>query len=72
MARRRGGGTDLALRTVARDGTLGDLRVVAHSAEAQPVDVPQLVAVGDELLVAWTSLEAEGTVHVLLAPNVRD
>ena len=67
-----GGGTDLALRTVARDGTLGDLRVVAHSAEAQPVDVPQLVAVGDELLVAWTSLEAEGTVHVLLAPNVRD
>ncbi len=67
-----GGGTDLALRTVARDGTLGDLRVVAHSAEAQPVDVPQLVAIGDELLVAWTSLEAEGTVHVLLAPTVRD
>jgi len=67
-----GGGTDLALRTVGLDGTLGDLRVIAHSPEAQPVDVPQLVAIGDELLVAWTSLEAEGTVHVLRAPNLRD
>jgi hypothetical protein len=67
-----GGGTDLALRTVGLDGALGDLRIVAHSAEAQPVDVPQLVAVGDELLVAWTSLEGAGTVHVLLAPSAQD
>ncbi len=68
----RGGGTDLALRTVAADGTLGALHVVAHSAEAQPVDVPQLAAVGDELLVAWTSLDGDGTVHVLLAPKLQD
>jgi hypothetical protein len=60
-----GGGTDLVLRTVAPDGTLGERRVLAHSGSAQPVDVPQIAAVGDGLLVAWTSLD-DATVHVLL------
>jgi hypothetical protein len=59
-----GGSTDLVLRTVARDGSLGAPRTVAHSAAAQPLDVPQLAAVGDALLVAWTS--GDGAVHVLL------
>jgi hypothetical protein len=59
-----GGGTDLALRTVAPDGALGELRVVAHSSAVQPVDVPQLAAIGDDVLVAWTSLDGEGAVHV--------
>jgi hypothetical protein len=66
-----GGGTDLALRTVAADGALGELRIVAHSTTAQPVDVPQLVAVGDDVLVAWTSLDGEGIVHVLLVHDAR-
>ena len=61
-----GGGTDLVLRTVATDGSLGEPRVVAHSAAAQPVDVPQLAAAGDDLLIAWTSLEGDGVIHVLL------
>ena len=61
-----GGGTDLALRTVAPDGSLGEPRVVAHSTESQPVDVPQAAAAGDDLLIAWSSLEGQGTVHVLL------
>jgi hypothetical protein len=60
------GGTDLVLRTVASDGSLGEPRVVAHSTAAQPVDVPQVAAAGDDLLVAWTSLEGDATVHVLL------
>jgi hypothetical protein len=34
--------------------------------------VPQLAAVGDELLVAWTSLDGDGTVHVLLTPKLQD
>jgi hypothetical protein len=63
-----GGGTDLALRTVNADGTLGEVRVVAHSAAAQPVDVPQLIAAGEDLLMAWTSLDDE-TVHVLLVSD---
>jgi hypothetical protein len=65
------GGTDLALRAVAADGALGELRVVAHSTAAQPVDVPQLVQVGDDVLVAWTSLDGVGTVHVLLVHGLR-
>jgi hypothetical protein len=63
-----GGGTDLAVRTVGADGSPGELRVVAHSTAAQPVDVPQIVAAGDAALVAWTSLDDE-TVHTLLIEN---
>lgn len=60
------GGLDLALRSVASNGELGAVRVLAHSEEAQPVDVPQIVKVGGDLLVAWTSLEGEGSIHTLL------
>lgn len=63
------GGTDLVLRTVAPDGALGELHTLAHSSAVQPVDVPQLAAVGDELLVAWTSLDDDATVHVLLVSD---
>jgi hypothetical protein len=61
-----GGGLDLAVRTVGADGALGELRVLAHSTEVQPVDVPQLIAAGDDALVAWTSLDAGSAVHTLL------
>jgi hypothetical protein len=61
-----GGGTDLVLRSVAASGALGQPRVLAHSDAVQPVDVPQVVAAGDSLLVAWTSLEDDATIHVLL------
>ena len=61
------GGTDLVLRTVALDGSLGEARVLAHSSAVQPVDVPQVVKFGDGVLVAWTSLDGDATVHVLHA-----
>lgn len=61
-----GGGLDLALRSVRADGARSEIRVVAHSTAAQPVDVPQVVAAGDDLLVAWTSLDGAGAVHTLL------
>ena len=63
-----GGGTDLVVRAVAADDTLGALHVVAHSTASQPVDVPQIVAAGDAALVAWTSLDDEA-VHTLLIDN---
>jgi hypothetical protein len=66
-----GGGLDLALRSVAADGSLGEVRVLAHSDEAQPVDVPQILRVGSDLLVAWTSLAGEGAVHTLLVADER-
>jgi hypothetical protein len=62
------GGTDLVMRTIEPGGALGELRTLAHSGEAQPVDVPQIVRVSDEVLVAWTSLDGEGAVHVLRVP----
>ena len=64
-----GGGTDLVLRTVALDGALAEPRVLAHSDAVQPVDVPQLVAAGRDLLVAWTSLDDDATVHVVLVQH---
>ena len=59
------GGMDLAARKVRADNTLGEIRVLAHSSEGQPVDVPQLIAAGDAMLVAWTSLDGPGAVHTL-------
>jgi hypothetical protein len=64
--RAAGGGLDLAARKIGADNALGEVRVLAHSSEAQPVDVPQLIAAGDDALVAWTSLDAGAAVHTLL------
>jgi hypothetical protein len=60
------GGLDLAARAVGTDGALGEVRVLAHSSEAQPVDVPQIIAVGEDALVAWATLDADGAVHTFL------
>jgi hypothetical protein len=61
----QGGGTDLVLRAVAPDGSVGETRVLAHSTAVQPVDVPQIVKAGDDVLAAWTSLD-DASVRVLL------
>ena len=63
-------GGRLVLRAVAPDGSLGGTRVLAHSNAVQPVDVPQLVKVGDGVLVAWTSTDDDATVHLLLAQGI--
>jgi hypothetical protein len=60
-----GGGLELALRVVGADAALGKVLVLAHSRERQPVDVPQLIAAGQGLLAAWTSLDDAGAVHTL-------
>jgi hypothetical protein len=64
------GGLDLVARHVGRDDALGELRVLAHSSEAQPVDVPQIVAVDDGVLVAWTTLAGSGAVHTVVAERL--
>jgi len=66
-----GGGTDLAVRTVAPDGALGAITVVGHESVAQPIDVPQLLGVGDALLVAWTTFAGEGGVRLALVEHLR-
>ena len=64
------GGLDLVARRVRVDDTLGELRVLAHSSEAQPVDVPQIVAAGESVLIAWTSLDGPGAVHTVVADDL--
>ena len=61
---RRGeaGGTRLVTRRIERDGTLGDIVPVADNATAQPIDVPQMVETGGQLLFAWTDA-SETTVR---------
>lgn len=63
---RRGaaGGIDLIVRGWARDGTAGVERLVAHETVGQPIDVPQLIAVDDGYLIAWTTFEDDGRVRL--------
>ncbi len=64
------GGTNLVLRSIGADGSLSATRVLAHSSMSQPVDVPQMMAVGSGLLFAWTTFEDRDTVvHTFFADN---
>lgn len=58
------GGIDLMARAIARDGSTGEQVLVAHESIGQVVDVPQLTAVGDGYLVAWTTLDDDGNVRL--------
>jgi hypothetical protein len=65
------GRTALAARTVARDGALGPIHTIAESATAQPLDVPEMVRAGDELVFTWTGLEDGGRVMSALVSGLR-
>lgn len=52
--RRGSNGLALAARTVAPDGALGPIAVIGTNDVAQPIDVPQMVASGGRLVLAWT------------------
>jgi hypothetical protein len=56
------GGIDLVLRTVSPDGRLGEIVIVGHNDEPQPIDVPQMIRAGDALLIAWTSFADDGRI----------
>lgn len=60
------GGIELAVRSVAADGTLGPMEIVANESVSQPVDVPQMLAVDGRLLVAWTTFDGDGTIRSAL------
>ena len=65
--RAEGFGIALAMRRVTRDGTLGDVQVVAEHDIAQPLDVPQMVAAGNRLVLAWTDAQ-QMTVETATVP----
>jgi hypothetical protein len=64
---RRGaeGGIDLMLRRFERDDTAREPLVLAHEDIGLAADVPQLIAAGDDYLVAWTTVADGNNVRLL-------
>lgn len=60
----RADGIDLMVRTVDRDGAMGEPIPVGHESIGMAADVPQMIAAGEAYLVAWTSLGGNGSVRV--------
>lgn len=54
-----GEGAAVALRRVRRDGGLGPVRIVTHTAASRPAGFPQLVVSGEHLVLSWTEVVAE-------------
>ena len=54
------GGANLLLRRVSRSGTLGPTYTLAEASGVFAFSVPQLAAVGNDLVAAWTEEDAGG------------
>jgi hypothetical protein len=63
---RRGqmGGIDLMVRAYSSEGTPDAEVLVAHEDIGQAIDVPQLIGVDDGFLIAWTTLDGDGSVRL--------
>ena len=65
----QGGSAELHLRRVAPSGESGPDHVIAEATGVTPFSVPQVVLVGENLLLAWTdSVSAESLVQTALVP----
>lgn len=53
---------DILARTVARDGGLGPVKVIATTNAARSSGFPQMARRGDELIFAWTDTSAEESI----------
>jgi hypothetical protein len=58
------GGIDLMVRSYDRDGTASAEHLIAHELIGQAIDVPQMIAAGDGYLIAWSTLDGDGTVRL--------
>ena len=65
--RNASGGSELSVRRVAADGSLGAIQHVAKSQASRPVDFPQMVKSGNGVVVAWTEPGAESEDEVKTA-----
>jgi hypothetical protein len=54
-------GAGLALRRVAADGGLGEVRSVAVTVAGRPSGFPQMVLARGKLVLSWTEVDEEGT-----------
>ena len=70
---RRGsvGGIDLMLRRFETDDSAGEPVVLAHEDIGLAADVPQLMASGEDYVVAWTRVGDGGNVRLLRLGNLR-
>jgi hypothetical protein len=59
------GGIDLMVRSYDRNNLAGEPVLIGHEAVGQPIDVPQMIAVGNAYLIAWTSFDGDGTVRLV-------
>ena len=63
--RHEDGGLALTLRRIEADGALGPLHTVAHASVTQPLDVPQMIASEDGLVLVWTGIDEQAGLHAL-------
>ena len=57
-----GGSAELYLRRVSSSGEAGPDQVIAEAAGVAPFSVPQVVLVGESLLLAWTDTSGEDSL----------
>lgn len=62
------GGMNLVAASVDAADQVGEPRVIAHSPESLPVDVPQMQRAGDTLVFAWSRLDDAAGVYTAMAP----
>lgn len=60
-------GVALAVRRVSRTGLLGETQTVADIDIGRPADFPQMIAVDNRLVLAWTDFDGDGTVKTAVA-----
>ncbi len=69
LSKAAGGSAELHLRRVSASGHAGPDKVVAEATGVAPFSVPQLMLVGENLLLAWTDTSAdESRVRTALIP----
>jgi len=66
------GRAELAVRAVARDGTLGERQVVGTTRASRPDTVPQMKRAGQRVVFAWTEDTDEGQTVKTAYADLRD
>jgi hypothetical protein len=69
LSRAKGGSAELHLRLVSSSGQAGADRTISDATGIAPFSVPQLMLVGENLLLAWTETSGDNSrVKTALAP----
>ncbi|MFG0257911.1 MAG: exo-alpha-sialidase [Phycisphaerales bacterium JB043] len=58
------GGAQVVLRRVDQNSGLSDAQVIASLPRGRATGFPKLIHIGDQLMVAWTTIDADGTTQI--------